>query len=70
MENPTLALDLVDGRRIAVTIPAGATIKVVSGPVGERGGLVEAVWEGRLVAMFAFDVNMRGTEIERLDLQK
>jgi hypothetical protein len=63
LENPTLALDVVNGRRLALTIPAGETIQVVSSPVGQNGGLVEAVWEGRRVAMFAFDVSMRGIEI-------
>jgi hypothetical protein len=31
LENPTMALDVVDGKRIAITVPIGATIKVVSG---------------------------------------
>jgi hypothetical protein len=61
--NPTLALDVVDGKRVAVTVPAGATIKVVSGPTGEGDRLVDVVWAGRTVAMFSYDVSVRGTEI-------
>jgi hypothetical protein len=59
LENPTMALDVVDGKRVA-----GATIKVVSGPVGEGDRLVDAVWAGRTVAMFAYDVSVRGIEIK------
>lgn len=62
--NPTMALDIVDGKRVAITIPAGETIKVASGPTGEGDRLVDVVWDGRTVAMFAFDVNVRGTEIK------
>ena len=64
LENPTLALDVVDGKRVAVTIPTGATIKVVSGPTGEGDRLVDAVWAGRTLAMFAYDVSVRGTEVK------
>ena len=64
LENPTLALDLLDGKRVAITVPTGSTIKVVSGPTGEGDQLVDVVWAGRMVAMFAYDVDVRGTEIE------
>jgi hypothetical protein len=63
LENPTMALDLIDGKRVAVTVPTGATIKVVSGPSGEGDRLVDVMWAGRTVAMFAYDVGVRGTEI-------
>jgi hypothetical protein len=63
LASPTLALDAIDGKRVAVTIPAGATIKVVSGPNGEGDRLVDVAWAGRTVAMFAYDVSVRGTEI-------
>jgi hypothetical protein len=59
---PTLALDTVDGKRVAVTIPGGDIIKVVSGPRhGDR--MVDVLWEGRVVVMFESDVSVRGTEI-------
>src|SRR5580765_4946616 len=59
-----MALDVVDGKRVAITVPAGATIKVVSGPTSEADRLVDVIWNGRTVAMFAFDVSVRGTEIK------
>jgi hypothetical protein len=62
LEHSTLALDVRQGKRTAVTIPAGAILKVVSGTSdGER--TVDILWEGRVVAMFAVDVDVRGTEI-------
>jgi hypothetical protein len=32
-------------------------------PTGEGDRLVDVVWAGRTVAMFAYDVSVRGTEI-------
>ena len=59
---PTIAIDTVEGKRLAVTVPAGVIIKVVSGPRhGDR--MVDVLWEGRLVVMFEVDVNVRGAEI-------
>jgi hypothetical protein len=58
----TLAIETVEGRRIAVTVPAEAIIKVVSGPV-EGSRLVDVLWEDRRVVMFGIDVEMRAIEI-------
>lgn len=41
MENPTLALDVVDRRRVAITLPRGAIVKVVAGPTGDGDRLVD-----------------------------
>jgi hypothetical protein len=58
----TLAITMVEGRRKAVAIPAGAVIKVISGPTpGDR--MVDVLWDGKTVEMFAVDVDVRGTEI-------
>jgi len=54
-----MALDVVDGKRVAITVPTGAVIRVVSGPTGEGDRLVDVVWEGHTVTMFAFDVTDR-----------
>ena len=59
-----MALDVVEGKRVAITVPAGSTIKVVSGPTSESDRLVDVVWSGRTVAVFAYDVTVRGTEIK------
>jgi len=63
LETPTLALDIIDGKSVAITVPAGAIIKVVSDHPGEGDRMVDVVLEGRIVAMFAYDVDVRGTEI-------
>jgi len=64
LENPTLALDVIDGRRVAITLPRGAVVKVVAGPTGDGDRLVDVISEGRVVTLFAFDLTVRGTEIK------
>ena len=66
LESPTLALDVAEGKRTAVTIPANAILKVVSGPTGEGDRMVDVHWAGRTLTMFEIDVNVRGTEIRSL----
>ena len=62
LEISTMAVESVDGKRVAVTVPAGETIKVVSGPRhGDR--MMDVLWDGRVVMMFAVDVEERGTEV-------
>lgn len=62
LERGTLAVEFVDGKRRAVTIPVGELIAVVSGPTN-GDGLVDVLWNGRTLAMFEIDVDVRGTEI-------
>ena len=65
LERGTLAVEGVnspDSKPRAVTVPAGAIIKVISGPQ-DGDGLVSVLWEGRTLGMFEVDVNVRGTEI-------
>jgi len=58
----TLAIGDTDGKRKAVTLPLGTVIKVVSGPSNDDG-MVDVLCEGRVLEMFAVDVDVRGTEI-------
>jgi len=62
LRKETLALQVAEGKRTAVHIPSGATIKVVSGPKNDDG-IVDVLWEGRTIAMFLVDVEARGTEV-------
>lgn len=62
LERATLGVETIDGKRRAVTIPADAVIKVVAGP-NNGDGLVDVLWEGRALGMFAIDVDIRGTEV-------
>lgn len=62
LEKSTLGVEVADGKRCAVTIPSGATIKVVSGPKS-GDGLVKVLWEAHALDVFAVDVEARGIEI-------
>ena len=55
-----LALEATGTSRMAVTVPEGALIEVTSGRsrAGDAG-TVSVLWEGRTVAMFAIDVQLR-----------
>jgi hypothetical protein len=60
-------IQLVNGTATVVTIPTEGIIKVLSGPdangkVPDKG-IIYVVWEERTVAVFAVDIEARGTEI-------
>jgi hypothetical protein len=46
------------------TVPRGAVIKMMGEP--QKSGLVEAVWDGRRIAVFIQDVQSRGESVEVL----
>ena len=60
---PAPAIDARAGKRIVVTIPAGAIIEVIVGPVLDNLWMVELRWDGKVMAMFAEDLEGRGQEI-------
>ena len=47
---------------MAVMIPEGATVQVVSEPLADTR-MVDVVWEGRLLAVFAEDLVQRAKEV-------
>lgn len=61
---PTLGITEMDGKRQAFTIPAGAILKIVSGPTSERDRMVDVLWEGNIYTLFVVDVRDRGEEIK------
>ena len=63
LEKDTLSVEVQDGHRTAVFVPAGALIEVLSEPTGGPEDFINIRWESRIVSMFAVDVDMRGTEI-------
>ena len=64
LETSTLSIGEVDGKCVAVTIPAGNTVKVVAGPRdGDR--MIDILWEGRILVMFAIDLKQRGIELSQ-----
>jgi hypothetical protein len=68
LEKPTLGVEVIDGKRLAVTIPSGATIEVLSGPKNDDV-LIKARWEAHTLAVFVVDVKARGTEIQDKKVQ-
>ncbi len=64
LERATLALDVVEGHRRTLAIPAGEVIKVVAGPTSQPDQMVDVLWQGRVLTMFTLDVNVPGTEVE------
>jgi hypothetical protein len=58
-----MALDGVD-RRSWVTIPAGAIIRVTSGPNGTEDQLADVLWEGRSLTLFAVELTANSVEIK------
>jgi hypothetical protein len=63
LERATLAVKVIDGKKTAVTIPAGGIVKVLSAPQDGQE-LVTVLWEQHQLQMFAVDVDVRGTEIK------
>jgi hypothetical protein len=57
----TLGLDAAEKRRW-VTVPAGATVDVIAGPNGHGDRMVDVLWDGRALAMFAIDLTTDETE--------
>ena len=67
LRTATIALDFVDGKRVALTVPAGDVVKVISGPTrGDR--LLDVTWNGRFVTMFSVDIRERGDEISEASM--
>ena len=63
LKTPTLALLEEEGRHVAHTVPSGAIVVLDRAPTdGEK--LVEVVWDGRRVMMFAQDLRSRGERTE------
>ena len=62
LKAPALALDSIGGKRVTVTVPEGTTIKIVAGPHGSDR-MVDVLWQGQTVIMFALDVREYGIEI-------
>jgi len=59
-----LALDTVV-RQGWITIPAGATIRVIAGPNGEGDQMIDVLWEDRMLTMLAIDVTAGCEEIKQ-----
>ena len=63
LKTPTLALVEEEGRHVAHTVPGGAIV-VLDRKAGDGEKLVEVVWDGKRVMMFAQDLRSRGERTE------
>jgi len=61
LDNPAVAVDFRDGKRVTTMIPPGTVVTVLSFPINEC--TVEVLCESRMLVMFALDLSERGTEI-------
>ena len=60
LNSAILAIHTVDGERTATMVPQGAVVTVQDVPLdGNR--LVDVLWDGKLMMMFAIDLKQRGT---------
>ncbi len=62
LKERTLAIEVLDGERKAISIPVGTILKVIPGAT-DAGQTVDVLWGNRTLEMFACDVTMRGTEV-------
>ena len=65
----TIALEANNATRSLVTIPQGAVVEVTPAPPVEGMGTVAVLWEGRILAMFAVDIEKRGTAFAEVNSQ-
>ena len=62
LKERTLATEAIGRERKAISIPAGAIVKVLSSTRdGEQ--MVDVLWESRRVEILTCDMEMRGVEV-------
>jgi len=62
LRKSALAIEIFNGIRLRVTIPARTILKVIAGPI-DGDQMVDVLWEDKRVSMFAVDLITHGTEI-------
>jgi hypothetical protein len=62
LRKSALAIEIVNGIRLRITIPTRTILKVIAGPI-DGDQMVDVLWEGKRVSMFAVDLITRGTEL-------
>ena len=62
LDKSTIAADLVDGKRTAITIEDGEIVEVLPG-FAKSDRMVEVKWQEHTVTMFTVDLQARGIEI-------
>ena len=61
----TLGIESIDDHnRVAVMVPAGETITVLSGPRPDDKPLVDVSWGAKMLVMFYEDIQKRGEQVK------
>ena len=61
----TLGIETIDGEnRVAIMVPAGETVTVLSGPRPDDMRMVDVQWGDRKLVMFYEDIQKRGEQIK------
>jgi hypothetical protein len=64
LETTTLVIGEANGKRVAVEIPAGGVVQgSCCAPPRDGDRMIDVLWEGRTLVMFAIDLERRGTEV-------
>jgi hypothetical protein len=63
LKEAVLGIEKREGRHMAVPIPSGEMVVVLSGPALTDIRMVSVQWQGRQLVMFAEDLESRGTEL-------
>lgn len=63
LKRTTLSIETVGDERLLVMVPTGSVVIVVSGPLPDDGRMVDVLWDGRALVMFAIDLQVRGEEV-------
>jgi hypothetical protein len=59
-----LGIEAIEGdNRVAVLVPAGETIKVLSGPRPDDKRMVDVQWGNKTLVMFYEDIQKRSDEV-------
>ena len=59
----TIGIGHAHDKRIAMIVPAGEVVRVLSCPRADDPRLVDVLWRNRTVTMFAQDIEQRGAEV-------
>lgn len=67
LKEAVLGIERTHGRHLAVTVPSGEIIRVLSGPKPNDMRMVDVLWINRTLVMFAEDIERRGVEVWQMD---
>jgi hypothetical protein len=60
----TLCIETLHASRRILSVPEDEVVKVLSGPRPDDQRMIEVLWRGRRLVLFAEDLQARGEEVE------